>query len=91
MECENNGKDGHAFLGIEGSGRKIRIIDAPGLGNIACGDFKDDEVIVKEVKDWNTQGDVCEEESGQVPDLSRISILNTGQHKISARRLPETI
>ena len=43
--CENNGKDGHPFLGIEGSGRKIRIIDAPGLGNSQDFKISDDEVV----------------------------------------------
>jgi len=51
VECENNGKDGHPFLGIEGSGRKIRIIDAPGLGNSPHFQISDGS-IVKEVKDY---------------------------------------
>jgi len=51
VECENNGKDGHPFLGIEGSCRKIRIIDAPGLGNLLDSQISD-ESVVKEVKDY---------------------------------------
>merc|ERR1712183_355880 len=41
--CVNNGKDGHPFLGKWGSGRKIRIIDTPGLGNYEDSDDDEDD------------------------------------------------
>merc|ERR1711963_532669 len=50
-DCENNGEAGHPFLGREGPGRKIRIIDAPGLGNSK--DFQiSDESIVEQLKEY---------------------------------------